>query len=296
MQNDYGKIIRKAEPLKPITNYTDFRAYLNDWIRERKSQGLPGSNRWFAMKMGINSTSWLTSVLKGIKGLSKATSNKLSEILKHSPVEARYFEALVSFNQAHSIDERNKYYQELNALQKIKNVHMVRQNQYDFYSAWYHSAVRSLVGMHRFIASDKDYERLAAMVSPAITASQARKSLKLLDELGFVKINAAGVYELTSSAIASGENIRSLGIANFQRETLRLAMEALDRYPGDERYIGTATVGVSDRAFAHIRELLIDTSNKIAEIANADAGADRVFQVNLQAFPLSKPKIPGVAP
>jgi uncharacterized protein (TIGR02147 family) len=275
--------------MKPLTNYTDFRAYLGDWVTERKSLGLPGSNRWFAMKMGINSTSWLTSVLKGAKGLSKATSNKLSEILKHSPIESRYFETMVSFNQARTIEERNKYYQELNALQKIKEVRIVKPNQYDFYSAWYHSAVRSIIGMHRFTASEKEFERLASMVSPPITASQARKSLKLLEELGFVKMNAGGLYELTSSAITTGENIRSLGIANFQQETMRLAQEAMDRVPRDERYIGTATVGVSQKAFVQIRQLLMDTSDKIAEIANADAGANRVYQVNLQAFPLSKP-------
>jgi uncharacterized protein (TIGR02147 family) len=274
--------------LKPLTNYTDFRAYLNDWINERKAIGLPGSNRWFAMKMGINSTSWLTSVLKGVKGLSKATSKKLSEILKHSPVETRYFEALVSFNQARTIEERNRHYQELNALQKIKDVRTVKPNQYDFYSVWYHSAVRSIVGMHRFTASEKEYDRLAAMVSPPITASQARKSIKLLEELGFVKTNAGGVFELISSAITTGENIRSLGIANFQQEAMRLAQEAMDRYPLDERYVGTATVGVSAKAFHTIKQLLIETSNKIAEIANADADADRVYQINLQAFPMSK--------
>jgi uncharacterized protein (TIGR02147 family) len=274
--------------LKPLVTYTDFRAYLNDWIIERKSRGLPGSNRWFALKMGINSTSWLTSVVKGAKGLSKYTANRLSEILKHSPLEARYFEALVSFNQARTIEERNKYYQELNALQKIKEVRTVKPNQYDFYSAWHHSAVRSLVGMHRFTASEKEYERLAGMVSPPITASQARKSLKLLEELGFVKINHGGAYELTSGAITTGENVRSLGIANFQQETMRLAQEALDRVAREERYIGTATVGVSAKSFGQIRQVLIDTSNRIAEIANADADADRVYQVNLQAFPMSK--------
>ncbi len=277
-----------AHILKPLLNYTDFRTYLNDWVNERKSLGLPGSNRWFAMKMGINSTSWLTSILKGVKGLSNATAHKLSEILKHSPVEARYFEALVSFNQARGIEERNKYYQELNALQKIKEVRTVKPNQYDFYSAWHHSAVRSLVGMHRFTSTPEDLARLAAMVSPPITASQARKSLALLEELGFARKNQSGVFQLTSSAITTGENIRSLGIANFQRETMRLAQEALDRGHRDERHIGTATVGVSATGFLQIKRILIDASDKIAEIANADADADRVYQVNLQAFPLSK--------
>lgn len=273
--------------MKPLANYTDYRAYLNDWINERKSLGLPGSNRWFAMKMGINSTSWLTSLLKGVKGLSKATSNKLSEILKHSPIEARYFETLVSFNQARSIEDRNKYYRELSALQKIKRISTVRPNQYDFYSVWYHSAVRSLIGIYTFTSSEKEHERLASLVSPPITASQARKSLKLLEELGFVKRNRDGVYEQTSSAITSGENTRSLGIANFQQETMKLAQEAMDRFQLDARYIGTLTVGISAKAFDRIKQLLIDTSDRIVEIANADADADRVYQINLQAFPMS---------
>jgi uncharacterized protein (TIGR02147 family) len=274
--------------MKPLTSYTEFRSYLKDWINERKSLGLPGSNRWFAIKMGINSTSWLTSVVNGAKGLSKASANKLSEILKHSPIEARYFDALVSFNQGRSIEERNKYYQELSTLQKLKDVRTVKPNQYDFYSTWYHSAVRSLVGLHRFAALDRDYERLAALVSPPITLSQARKSLNLLVELGLVRKDAGGVYELVSSAIRTGEEIRSLGIANFQQETMRLAQESLDRHPLDERYIGTATVGVSEETFRKIKEILIGASDKIAEIANADANADRVYQVNLQAFPLSR--------
>jgi len=274
--------------MKSLTDYTDFRAYLSDWVENRKSQGLPGSNRWFSMKMGINSTSWLTSVLKGVKGLSKATANKLSLLLKHSPIESRYFETLVYFNQSKTLDDRNRHYRELVALQKLKDVRTVKPGQYDFYSTWYHSAVRSLIGMHSFGSGAKDFERLASLVTPPITASQARKSVKLLEQLDLITLNGKGVFELTSSAITTGENIRSLSVANFQRETMRLAQEALDRYPRDQRYIGTVTVGVSAAAFEQIRKVLMDANDKIAEIANADADANRVFQVNVQAFPMSK--------
>jgi uncharacterized protein (TIGR02147 family) len=280
--------------MKPLIDYTDFRAYLNDWVHERKSQGLPGSNRWFAMKMGINSTSWLTSVLKGIKGLSKATSGKLSEVLHHSPIEKRYFETLVLFNQSHTIEERNRHYRELNALQKLKDVRTVKPNQYDFYSTWYHSVVRSLIGMFSFEACEDSYKKMAAMVSPPISISQARKSVTLLEHLGFVRKNNRNILMLQESAVTSGEDIRSISVANFQQETLRLAQEALDRYPLDDRYIGTATLGVSAKAFQQIKELLVETSNKAAEIANADPDADRVYQINFQAFPLSKPE-PSIA-
>jgi uncharacterized protein (TIGR02147 family) len=71
---------------------------------------------------------------------------------------------------------------------------------------------------------------------------------------------------------------------------MRLAQEAMDRFDRDSRYIGTQTVGVSAETYKTIRHVLIDAKNKIAELANLDHAADRVYQVNFQAFPLSLPQ------
>jgi len=70
---------------------------------------------------------------------------------------------------------------------------------------------------------------------------------------------------------------------------MRLAQEAMDRFDRNRRYIGTQTVGVSAQTFNTIRKLLIETKDKIAELANSDRMADRVCQINFQAFPLSEP-------
>ncbi|NLD92234.1 MAG: TIGR02147 family protein [Fibrobacter sp.] len=274
--------------MKSLLQYTDFRSYLTDWINDRKSQGLPGSNRWFAMKMEINSTSWLTSVLKGKKGLSKESANRLSKVLKHSPLEARYFELLVQFNLARTVQERTLLYAELHALQKVSDIRTVEASQYDYYTEWYHTAVRSIIGMYAFTDCDDDHEAIASMVIPPITASQVRKSIKLLLRVGMVSVDRIGLLTVTSPAIASGESVTSLAIENFQQETMRLAQESMDRIAPKERYIGTATVGISEKAIDQIRHILIDASNKIAEVANADTGSDRVYQVNLQLFPMSK--------
>ncbi len=274
--------------MRPLIEYMDFRKYLRDFIDERKSRGLPCSNRWFSMKLQINSSSWLTSVLKGKKGISRETARKLSGILKHTPVESKYFEALVSFNQARTISERTQHFQELSGLRKLGGIVKTTVRQYDFYSTWYHSVVWSLIGMYKFRSSQKDLERLADMISPPITISQPRKSVRLLEELGFIRISEDGYYRQSSSAITTGEEIRSLAVANYQQETMRLAQESMDRYSRDERYIGTVTVGVSEKAFKLIKQLLVDVSDRISEIANADDNSDRVYQINLQAFPLSK--------
>ena len=272
--------------MKPLVTYTDYRTYLSDMVGHRKAEGLPASNRWFAQKMGINSTSWLTMVVKGRIGLSKVTANKLSGILRHSILETRFFETLVFFNQSRSTEDRNRYYQELCTLAKTKEARLVSKDQYDFYSEWYHSAVRSIIGMYGFTG---DFKKLAAMVIPSITPAQARKSVELLESIKLIVKNKSGGYEIADTAITTGEDVQSLAWANFQPETMRLAQEAMDRFDRTRRYIGTQTVGVSEETFIAIRQLLIDTKNKIAEMANSDQTADRVYQINFQAFPLSQP-------
>jgi uncharacterized protein (TIGR02147 family) len=274
--------------MKPITMYTDYRAFLREVIRERKLCGLPCSNRWFAMKMKINSSSWLTSVLQGKKGLSKSTANRLSAILKQSVSESRYFETLVAFNQARTIAERNFYYQDLVSLQKFNNIDLLDEDRYDFYSNWFISVVRALIGMFHFRASDEDFNRLASMICPPVAGAQVRKSVALLEKLKLIHVDKTGFYKLSSNAIKSKENTNSLAISNFQLETMRLAQEALDRFSLNQRYIGTATVGISEKTYEKIREILIDASNRIAEIANMDTDADRVYQINIQAFPMSR--------
>lgn len=240
------------------------------------------------MKMEINSTSWLTSVLKGKKGLSKESANRLSQVLKHSPVEARYFELLVQFNLARTVRERTLLYTELLTLQKVSNVRTVESSQYDYYTEWYHTVVRSIIGMYAFTDCDDDHEAIASMVIPPLTAAQVKKSIKLLLRVGMILVDNKGMLSVTSPAIKSGESVTSLAIENFQQETMRLAQESMDRVAPKDRYIGTATVGISEKAIDQVRRVLIEASNKIAEIANADTGSDLVYQVNFQFFPMSK--------
>jgi uncharacterized protein (TIGR02147 family) len=279
--------------MKPLVSYTDYRAYLGDALAQRKAEGLPASNRWFAQKMGINSTSWLTMVVKGNIGLSKGTANRLSEIFKHSAMETRFFETLVHFNQARSTEDRNRYYKELCALAETKEARLVSKDQYEFYTHWRHSVIRSIIGMHGF---DGNFKKLATLVVPSITPAQARKSVELLESLKLIVKNQTGGYALADVAITTGEDVQSLAWANFQQETMRLAQEAMDRFGRTQRYIGTQTVGVSGETFSIIRQLLIDTKNKIAQLANDDSTADRVYQINFQAFPLSQPPPGMVSP
>src|SRR6185369_4159464 len=79
----------------------------------------------------------------------------------------------------------------------------LRQDQFQFYSKWYHSVIRSLIEMAGF---KDDFKRLAAALSPRITAREAEASVRLLEKLGLIVKNADGVYQATHKTITTGKN------------------------------------------------------------------------------------------
>ncbi len=271
--------------MNSITNYTDYRKYLKDYILEKKKAGFI-SNRWFARQAGVNSSSWLTSIIQGKKGLSKITANKISIVLKHSKTEALYFENLVFFNQAKKREEQNLYYNEIAAIRKAFKTETLQEDKFEYYSVWYHSVIRSIIGLINF---KDDFKLLAQSLSPAITEAEARKSVTLLERLKLIEKKEDGSFKLASVAINAAESVQSLAITNYQQETMKLAWEALDRFPKEARDITTLTLGISEKGLTEIKKEIIEFRNKISRIAINDEPADRVYQLNLQCFPMSKP-------
>lgn len=271
--------------MKPITLYTDYRVYLNDWYEERKLNNEPASNRWMAQKMLINSASWFTNVRTGKSGLSKSTANKLSGILKHSDIESRYFETMVSFNQAKTLEERNHYFNELTVLRAVNSSRKVQADEYEYFSTWYHPVIRAIVEQIRF---KDDFTKLASLLRPPITPTQAKKSIELMENIGLIKKDSEGYYFVTNAAITTGEHEKALAIINYQQETMRLAQEAIDRFKKSERDISTLTIGIAHEDVEKIKAILAEARRNIIQLAVADKRSDSVYQVNMQFFPTSR--------
>jgi uncharacterized protein (TIGR02147 family) len=271
-----------------LKDYLDFRTYIKEYIDFKKAHGEQLTNRSFASAIGISSSSWLTTILNGKKGITDKTVEAISDFFKHTEWEREYFRILVNFNQAKTVEYRNEFFNQLKQLLLKKGYLAIRvldNDQYEYYSKWYYSAVRSIIGM---IPVGDDYEQLARYVSPSITAAQAKKSIKLLLKLGLIEKVENGNYSLTNSAISTGYNVKSLAVANFQRETMKLGIEAIDRYDSSIRDISSLSIGISETGFKKISAMIAEFRKTIAEVANADNDADRVYQVNFQVFPLSR--------
>src|SRR5438445_4634382 len=130
--------------MQPLSTYLDYRQYLRDYYREQKRRNPRYSHRLFARKAGLTSTGFFSEVMTGKRQLAPAALLRFCKALKLNAQEQAFFEHLVAFNQAKTMEERNHHYARLAALRGSRT-DIVGQERYEFYRHWYHSALREWI-------------------------------------------------------------------------------------------------------------------------------------------------------
>ena len=129
---------------------------------------------------------------------------------------------------------------------------------------------------------------LGSMISPPISSRQAKKSVELLEKIGFVKMMKSGRYGVRQKDLATGSEILSVAVAKFHKECIQLASDALDNIPSDHRNFSGLTLGISKKTYQKILSELTSFQQTVLQIASEDKSADRVYHFNFHLFPASK--------
>ena len=267
-----------------VMDYTDFRKYLLDFYDEQKKLNPAFSYRYFAQKAGYNSSGLYKDLVNGRRNLNRSQILLFSKAMGHDMREAEYFENMVYFTQAKSVDERKRYFERMLNFRKSKAA-LIEADRYKFFSEWYYSAVRELLAVKKF---KDDYNAIARSLNPTITPQQAKRAIRILTKLGFIKKDSNGHYRPVDSVMTTGTEIKSFHVANFQKSTMKLALEAIDRSPAKHRDISTLTLSISEDVFNVMKNEITAFRKKLLEMADTDKDLDRVYQFNLQFFPLSQ--------
>ena len=276
-----------------IFDHLDYRVYLKEHYDKSKEANPHFSFRSFSNKAGFKTKDFLYRVMHGEKNLSQASVFKLSGALSLKREETEYFENLVKFNQSRNVKEKDFYYQRLAALRSEYSVDgsavRLEVQQYEYYSKWWHTAVRSVVDMYEFKG---DWKWLAKKLDPPITAQQAEQSIALLESLGLAAKDSGGRYRITHKSLTTGTPILPLAITKFHQGTLELATRCLDEVPKDERDLSCLTLGISRKTLDRIKQKLKRFRGELLKLAEADEEADTVYHLNLHMFPLTKREKP----
>lgn len=267
-----------------VFDYTDYRKFLRDQFNELKNKTPGFTYRFIAERAGFRSPGFLTQVLQGKSNLTETMARKIAKVIGLSKMEIRFFCHLVGFTQAPSHDQKRRRFQSMAAFGKARP-RLVPLDAFELYDHWYYSAIRALLHYYDF---KNDYKALAKKISPSITPLEAKKAIKVLEQLGFLFKNEQGRYVLTQKHITTGLETNSVLVNNFLVNTLEVGKDAFYRFPKEKRNFSALTLSVSQKGYAAILEKIAACRREIVEIADKDQDVDRVYQANFQLFPLTE--------
>lgn len=267
-----------------IFDYTDYRKYLRDYYENRKAVDRSFTVRYIAENVGFKSASFFCQLMSGRSNMSPELANKFSEFIGFNKKESDYFETLVSYNQAKNHPQKKKLFEKLIGFKQSK-IRTIDSDLYEFYDKWYYNAIRELLFFYPFSGNFQD---LAKILNPSISPAEAQKAVALLDQWGLIKKEASGRYVRSDNqSITTGMEAQSFYINNYQHAVLDLAKEALDRFPRDERSLSTLTISLSPGGYNKIESEIHLFRRRMLIIAEEDSRENRVYQMNIQLFPMT---------
>ncbi|MBN1600822.1 MAG: TIGR02147 family protein [Chitinispirillaceae bacterium] len=273
--------------MSEIYSYTNYRLFLKDFFTLKKQEKPHFSFQIFANKAGFKARDHIMRVMNGQSNLSYEGSLKLAKAMDLIEKESEYFTNLVLFNQAKTHDEQLFYYNKLSLTCKATRKQKLREEQFEYFSEWYYSALRSFLPLFNF---NNNFAMIGKFLDPPVSAQQVRKAIDLLTGLGLLNVDESGNYRVPSSSLTAGDEVASVAINSFHRQSLELAIRSISKTASVERDISGVTMSISQKGFEKIKSEIQAFRKKIISIAESDSEEDRVVQFNMQLFPLTNKK------
>ena len=267
--------------MKPIFEYTDYREWIRDAFDDFKQRKTVISWRYMAMKLGADPGN-LLRVSQGKIHLTLSLVKPMAEFFELDEKETAYWTELVCFGRAKTDAEALNHYEKMQILKGIP-LKLLAKKELEFYRHWYYNAIRSIIGICRF---KDDYEGLAESCTPPITVEEAKSAVKLLYDLNMISKDRDGYWKVNDTFVSTGGNWRSEAVRTFQKETIRLAGESLERHAPPLRDISTVTMTFNMDDIALIREKIKEFRSELLRMSQEGNGDDTVFQLNVQLFPI----------
>lgn len=270
--------------LEHLFDYDDFRKFLQDYFEEQKKMRAVFSHRFFAAKAGFSSSSYCLNVIRGRFNLTPKSIEKIAKAMDFEPLQKAYFEALVQYNQAQQVDERENAWEQILQIRKqIEFTHVTTREQ-AYFSKWYYPVVRELAASSDW---NGDYRVLARSIAPQITTDEARDAVKNLLEWGLLRKLDDDRFEETSQMLDATE-IPPMALRQIRREYIQHAIGAVESMPKNERFAAFTTLAMSENSYNYAVEVMEEARKKIIARASNDLNVERVYEMMFVAFPMSK--------
>jgi uncharacterized protein (TIGR02147 family) len=274
---------RRSRAPVDVFRFRDYRQFLAAFYAHAKAAG--SSYRGFARAAGLGAPNYLKLVIDGKRNLSKEMARRFAAACRLNAESTEYFELLVAFNQAEDDAERNLLHERLSRFARFRSAQRLDLAQHEYHSSWFIPVVRELVSCAGFV---EDAAWIAAQLQPAVSEQEAAHALDVLQRLGLLERGDNGELVQASRAVTTGQQASGLHIRNYHTEVMQRAVRAMHDIPAEERYISALTLSGSAATWAEVMRRVLAFRQELVALCDADPAPARVFQLNLQLFPLTR--------
>ena len=299
MENSENLLVQNAvnstaSVLPPaLAEYMDYRLFLADFYHYKKALTRtairPYSYAIFSAAADIKSPNYLKMIIEGKRNLSVDMIAKFAKACALNKAMAEEFKLLVLFNQAEDPADRNyalKVLSEYRMDQKIKHGELDRKvlDKVPNWIGWIIYAMADQAGVKFQISELKDLLRGKASEAEITIALD-----NLLRSGELVKDEATGLISKGSPTEAP-EEVPSALVRKLQMQLMYLGLESLYQDQATEREFGSLTLSLTEKEFEELKFKLRQmrkSLHKDNSIARMEAKGQRVYQLNLQLFPVT---------
>ena len=280
-----------APVLSDYMNYREFLAAFYQFKRKASKGSLRAYNyAVFSAAANIKSPNYLKMIIEGKRNLSDDMIGKFGKALGLNKEQTEEFRLLVQFTQATDPADRNMYLKKMSEHRvagKLKSGEIDRKSfeKVPNWVAWIIYAMvdqegvafdtASLKGLLRGKASDDEIENA---LNTLITSGDLQR-----DE-------ATGTIKKARSLTESPEDIPVALVRKLQSQLMYLGLESIYQDQPTDREFGTLTMSLTKSEFEEIKFKLRQMRkglNKDNSIARMKSKGERVYQLNIQLFPVT---------
>ena len=301
MQNTEIQLNQKPENsttsvnLPVLSDYMDYRLYLADFYRAKKAQTRtsirPYSYAIFSAAADIKSPNYLKMIIEAKRNLSLDMVSKFAKACGFNKAQTDEFRLLVVFNQSEDPADRNyalKQLSEYRVEQKLKQGELDRKvfEKVPNWIGWIIYAMVDQEGVSFEVPQLKDLLRGKA------SETEINEALENLLKSGELVLDASTQKVSKGKPSEAPEEIPSALVRKLQMQLMYLGLESLYQDDATEREFGSLTVSLTKKEFEDIKFKLRQMRKALHKenaIARMNTKGERVYQLNLQLFPVSNP-------
>lgn len=276
-----------------LSEYMDYRLFLADFYHAKKQLTKhairPYSYAIFSAAADIKSPNYLKMIIENKRNLSLDMVSKFAKACSFNKAQTDEFRLLVVFNQAEDPADRNyalKQLSEYRVEQKLKHGELDRK-VFEKVPNWIGWIIYAMVDQEGVVF---ETSQLKDLLRGKASESEINEALENLIKSGELSRDPVTNIISKGKPTEAPEEIPSALVRKLQMQLMYLGLESLYQDTATEREFGALTLSLTEKEFEDIKfklRQLRKSLHKDNSIARMSSKGERVYQLNLQLFPVS---------